>query len=163
MIDLNRPQGEKIDSTNPNSYDLSLNKEKSYLDSYKIIKSQGLYILGDVNLEEDWDLGEGEFRWKGRSSRTGLPNRVTIDWTKYELNWFLAEFTNLDNSYAALPRYVVDLFRNGNLLSTIYLDTQYVADEDLGNEPTINDKYYSSRKITDDIDQISVRRQVAWS
>jgi hypothetical protein len=89
-------------------------------------------LLGTIVIDEDWDEGEGEFRWKGRSPRTGQPNQLIVNWSTHEISWYLAEFTNLNNDYWAHPSFVYQYEAGNKVLSRACFDTIAVPDEDIG-------------------------------
>lgn len=126
----------------------------------------GIQSVLTATMADDWDLGEGEFRWKGRSSVTGNPNSVTLDTSAHQMTWYLAEFTNLDNEYWANPMYKVELFKynGGPSLGFICFDTVAIPDEDAGNEPTANDvRSRGSRSVTPEAGWFNVQQKVYWS
>jgi hypothetical protein len=118
-------------------------------------------------ITETWNKGEGEFRWKGRSSSTGNANSVTLDVSRHEMWCYLAEFTNLDNEYWAHPYFVVRLYnRSGQSLGKICFDTVAIPDEDAGNEPTAQDVNSGSRPRTvnaEAVDFVILEQGVWWS
>lgn len=164
-------QKEKIDSPKQTIIKPTLDEDRSFitLDKSKekigfVSDSQSfLDDIGKIDFGDDWNLGEGEFRWRGRSSITGNPNSVTINWTTREVTWFLAEFTNLNNDYWAHPYYGVELFNGSKSLGKICFDTIAIPDEDLGDEPTDRDRRFGPRKIAPDVNRISAWQGVYWS
>jgi len=118
---------------------------------------------GIIYFDEDWDLGEGEFRWLGRDSRRGTRNKVEIDWGEFNIAYcYLAEFTNLDNNYWALPGYTISLYKNDVFQKDITIAVAKVKDEDFGDEPTVRYKT-RDRSFSDDIDKVIISRTVSWS
>ena len=117
---------------------------------------------GILYFDNDWNLGEGKFRWPGRDSRRGKRNQVKIDWGGHLATCFLAEFTNLNNDYWALPGYSISLYKNDVFQKEITIAVAKVKDEDFGDEPTVRYKT-RSRGFSDDIDKVTVNRSVNWS
>jgi hypothetical protein len=122
--------------------------------------------IGIIKIDTDWDTGEGGFRWKGRSSRSAEPNKITVNWTQRNVYSYLAEFTNLNNTYYAHPVFDIEyLDASGNVLSRTCLNTAEVNDEDAGNEPTVYDyRDGMSRNFSTDVQTIRLfRRRVWWT
>jgi hypothetical protein len=118
-------------------------------------------FLSEVTFPNDWDLGEGEFRWRGRSSYSGKVNYVNINWGSSLVICFLAEFTNLDNSDYAQSGYLLKLKKDGVEVAQIFIPCALVKDEDLGDEPTVIDRSMS-RTFAGDINSISIQQHVRW-
>jgi hypothetical protein len=127
----------------------------------KLSESFSADFLSNTTFPNDWITGEGGFRWKGRSSSTGRVNYVNINWGSSIATCFLAEFTNLNNSYWAEPGYSLRLYKSNVAVVTIFIQCAFVEDEDTGSEPTVKDRSVS-RIFADDIDKIEMWRTVKW-
>lgn len=116
------------------------------------------FSIQTLTIDYDWTESDPgmPFIWRGRSRFTGEPNKIIVNWTTYEISWFIADFTNQKDMYWMHPFFYYQYQAGDRVLSQACFDTVAIPGTNGGAESTIMDLGLASpRRFTSDADTIT--------
>jgi hypothetical protein len=117
------------------------------------------FSIQTLTIDYDWsgDHPDLLFIWRGRSRFTGEPNKIIVNWTTYEISWFIADFTNQGDTYWLHPSFYYQYKAGDRVLTQACFDTVAIPDKNAGAASTIMDLGLESpRRFTSDADSIEI-------